>query len=130
MGISGQDSTDANDNAQVVLKDDANVSIGQTASIPLQTSDILDGGGNQASLTVGTSAIEAKVGGSALANRKHIILQPKDNSVYFGLTSGVTTVNGTRLFKNQTIFIPAGPNSTVYLIADGAGKTVQVIEVA
>lgn len=84
--------------------------------------------GVHGSVTVGTSAVEAKVGASALSNRIHIVLQAKDSGVFWGTSNTVTTSSGIEIFKDQTIFLPA--NSAVWLIATGTGKNVRVIEYA
>jgi len=81
-------------------------------------------------LTVGTTAVELKVGGSALENRKVVTIQPKANKVYWGYDSSVTTLTGTQVFKDQFIPLPVGPEITVYLIADGSGKDVRIGELA
>jgi hypothetical protein len=95
----------------------------------LKTADVIDSGnGVQGNLTVGTSAVEAKVGGTALPGRKSLTIQPKDNGLYWGYTSGVTTSTGTQLFKNSTSYFDISDNQSVYLIADGAGKDVRVTE--
>lgn len=90
----------------------------------------LKGDGVQGNITVGTTAVEAKVGASALTNRGNLSVQPKDNSVYYGYTNAVTTSTGTRIFKNQTVWFDVSDSTTVYLIADGAGKDVRITEVA
>lgn len=81
-------------------------------------------------MTVGTSAVELKVGGSVLANRKAVTMQAMDNSVYWGYSNTVTVSTGTRIFKNQFIPLPVGPDIHVWLIADAAGKNVRIGELA
>lgn len=92
--------------------------------------DFLNNSGTQAAITVGITAIEARVGGSNLSNRKYICIQAKDTGVFFGVTNTVTISSGTEIFKDQTLFIPAGPNTTIWLIASGAGKNVRIAEFA
>lgn len=84
--------------------------------------------GISGAITVGTSAIEAKVGGSALENRIYVVLQAKDTGVYWGTSSGVTIATGIELFKDQTVFLPA--NTAVWLIASSTNRNVRVIEYA
>jgi len=79
-------------------------------------------------LTVGATAVEAKVGGSALAGRTYISVMPKDNSIYYGFDASVTTTTGTRIFKNQLLILPLDAALPLYLIADAAGKKVSVTE--
>ena len=81
-------------------------------------------------LTVGLTAVELKVGGAPLLNRKVVTMQPQDNKIYYGFDNTVTVATGTRVFKNQFLPLPCGPDITVYLIADGAGKDVRIGELA
>ena len=67
------------------------------------SSDRLDGPGVEGVISVGTTAVEVKVGGSPLDDRKVVTIQPEGNSVYWGYTSSVTTSTGTRVFKDQML---------------------------
>ena len=96
----------------------------------LDVTDILNDGAVYKALTVGTTAVELKVGASVLPLRRFITMQANDNSIYWGYDSSVTTSNGTRIFKDQFIALPIGAGTTVFLIADGAGKTVRIGELA
>lgn len=81
----------------------------------------------QADVTVGTSAVEAKVGGSRLANRKRLIITNKSNvTIYIG-PSGVTTTTGRPLLKDQQMFTDDG-DIGVYMIAGSSSNTVGVEE--
>ena len=82
--------------------------------------DVLEVGAVYKSLTVSTSAVELKVGASALATRQAVTLLPIDRDIYWGYDSSVTTANGTKLFKGQFLMIPIGPTVTVYLISTGS----------
>lgn len=93
-------------------------------------SDVLDGGGDQIALTVGTTAVEGKVGSSPLTGRKYVIFQAKDNGLFYGLTNSVTTSNGIEIFKDQILMVPLGENTSIYFIATGAGKAVRFQEIA
>lgn len=86
--------------------------------------------GVYSSLTVGTSAVELKVGGSVVSDRIAITMQSNDNNVYWGYSNAVTTTTGTRIFKDQFILLPVGPNVSVWLIADGSSKTVRIAELS
>ena len=96
----------------------------------IDVSDILDGAATYANIVVGTTAVELKVGGSALANRKMITIQVRDNQVFWGYDNSVTTGTGTRAFRNQTITLPVGPNRSVWLIGDAAGRNVRIGELS
>lgn len=92
--------------------------------------DVLNGDAVYGEITVGTTAVEVKVGGSPLADRRMVHITPKDNQVFWGYDSSVTTSTGTRVWKEQTVFLPVGPDISIYLIANDAGKTVSIAELA
>jgi hypothetical protein len=118
--IAGADSTGAETNF-----------VNATANGDLKTADLITGAGVQGALSVGTSAVEAKVGGSALANRKLLTIFNNSNStIYFGRTSGVTTSNGTAIFKQQMITMQFDSTAAIYLIAGTAGNDVRITESA
>jgi hypothetical protein len=95
----------------------------------LNTADLLVGSGVEGALTVGTSAVEAKVGGSVLVNRKLLTVHNNSSSIiYWGFTSAVTTSTGTPIFKDQFISWDISDAGKVYLIASGAGNNTRVTE--
>lgn len=71
--------------------------------------------GVQGAISVGTSAVEAKVGGSALTNRKSVTVCPTNGVVYFGYTNAVTTSSGTPITAGN--ILPFGSSVSVWLIA-------------
>lgn len=97
---------------------------------PLDVDDVLDGGGEQAVLTIGTSASLGAIGGTNRTNRKYVIFQAHDKNIYYGFTNTVNTSTGIKLFKDQVLMIPAGENTDIYFIADGAGKELRIQEVS
>jgi hypothetical protein len=96
----------------------------------IATSDIADNSGVDGSLSVGTTALAARVGGANLANRKLLIIQAIGGVIYWGFSASVTTATGKRIEKGATTFLPFGPNTTVYLIAAGAGNDTRIGEAA
>jgi hypothetical protein len=103
--------------------------VGATATNELRTADISNNGGVQGAITVGTSAIQAMVGGSPLTNRKTLtVFNNSNTTIYFGYANTVTTVNGTPIFKNQFAEFLVGPNTNVWLIAGSAGNNVRITE--
>jgi hypothetical protein len=104
--------------------------VASSSSGELKTQDILNlGTGTQAALTVGTSAVEVKVGGSPLSNRKLVTLYNNSNTtIYWGFTSGVTTSTGTPIFKNQLYTWIAGSSQSIYVIAGSAGNNTRITE--
>lgn len=92
--------------------------------------DLANDGYVSGEVTVGTSAVEAKVGGSALSGREILIIYNKSNSSIFYGPSGVTTSTGIELKKNQFVSIPAGEALSVYLISGSAGNIIIVQEMS
>ena len=105
--------------------------VGSSANGELQISDISNNGGVNGSITVGITAVEAKVGGSVLANRKTIsIFHTGGGKLYYGLSNSVTTSNGIQIFKNTERPFAFGPNTHLWLISDTAGQVINIVEVA
>ena len=81
------------------------------------------------SVSVTTSAIEAKVGGSRLANREGVTVTNKGpQTVYYG-PSGVTSSTGDVLYKDQSVSLPLG-DIEIFLITSTSSATVIVQEFA
>tara|TARA_R100001086_G_scaffold229871_1_gene149912 strand:+ start:205 stop:492 length:288 start_codon:yes stop_codon:yes gene_type:complete len=85
----------------------------------------LDGPSVNAGVSVTDTASELRVGSSRLEDRTVVTIQPLDGVVYFGFSSGVTSSNGTKVFKGQYFSLEAGQSEEVWLIAE-AGQTVDV----
>jgi hypothetical protein len=92
-------------------------------------SDVMQDGYVSGSVSVSTSAIEAKVGASRLTNREALTITNKGpGSVWYG-PSGVTTATGDELKKNQLVSLPLG-DIGVFLIKDSGTAVVIVQELA
>jgi len=106
--------------------------VGATANNDLKTSDGLSQGGvfGNLNLTTAGTAYEAKVGVSALANRKTLTITALNNGIYWGYDNTVTTSNGSPLSNNQTIIFSIDPNSTfqVWLVGNTNNKDVRLTE--
>jgi len=102
-----------------------------TTNSDLKVSDGLRNGGvyGALTLTTGNTAYEAKVGGSRLSNRKSLTITALDD-MYWGYNNGVTTSNGTPLYKNQSISFAVDPDSTfqVWVVASANSKTARITE--
>lgn len=97
----------------------------------LKTTEALEGAAVYASITVGTSVVEAKVGASALANRKLLTVFNNGNqTIYWGYDSSVTSSTGTPIFKSQFVEFEFTEDVSVWLISDTAGQDVRVGEIA
>src|SRR5574343_620847 len=93
--------------------------------------DILNGGGNQARITVGTTPVLAAVNGSSnRANRKLLILNTSSSNIFYGFTSNVTTTTGIPLTTGAVLSLAVGPETNVYLVRTVSGGSVQIAEVS
>jgi len=92
----------------------------------VESADVLTSGVSGA-ITVGTTAIEAKVGASRLANRRVLTIQPTNGPVWIGVGAPITTSTGTQLFTNQLLTMSVG-DVAVYVIANAAGRDVRITE--
>lgn len=97
----------------------------------VSVSDISENGGVNGTLTVGTTAVEVKVGGSALTNRKQVSLYNSSTRVmYWGHSNAVTTSNGIAIFKDQERGWSVGTGTSIWVICDTPAQTVRVAESA
>lgn len=78
---------------------------------------LIDGPCLYGALTVGTSAIELKVGASPLAERKVVTAQPLSGEIFWGFDSSVTVTTGKKIFRGQDWSKEMGPTQSVFLIA-------------
>jgi hypothetical protein len=97
------------------------------ANKDLNTSDGIKTELVNAALTVGTTAIEVKVGATRLAERKGVILYNNSNRVMFWGGSGVTTANGIPLAKGESITI-RNEDVSLFVVSDQANLDARVVE--
>lgn len=93
----------------------------------LKTADVVNTSAVQATLTITTSAVQAKVGGSALSERKMLIIQCKTNGIVYGYSSSSQPFD---LPKGTTLVLPCGPNITVWLRKTSGSGDVAVAELS
>ena len=94
---------------------------------PMNTSSLGEGlvvetlrvGGVNGVISVSSTAIEAKVGGSRYADRKLLTVIPTNGTIYYGYSNSVTVVDGTPIYKNQLCII-AIADIPIWLIAASA----------
>ena len=99
-------------------------------SLSSEYSDVLEDGYVAGTVTVTTSAIEAKVGGSTLEGRETLrIYNNSNNTMYFG-PSGVTIATGEPLLKKQWVEINVGSNIGVFLILESGSGEARIQELA
>lgn len=95
----------------------------------LETSNVSNNGGVHGTLIVGTTAVELKVGASALVDRISAGLTNTSNTtIYFGYDNTVTTSTGRPIVKNQSADWDVGPNTTIFLIAGSTNNTIRISE--
>jgi hypothetical protein len=91
----------------------------------LATADVLNNGGVDAVLTVGTSPVELRVGGTRKANRKYVVFEALDEGIKFGFSN---TTQNIPIFKNQIFFLPVGDSTQIWFVATVAGRTIAIGE--
>lgn len=99
------------------------------ASSPNQdlfTRDTINTAGVYGALSVGTSAVEAKVSTTKLTNRKELTVTPITNTVYWGYDSSVTTSTGTPIYKGTTAVF--SKNISIFIISPTAANDTRITE--
>ena len=82
--------------------------------------------GVNAKITVGTSAVEAKVGANRLVGRRLLSIMPTSAPIWYGFNSNVTTSTGRKLFKDQVLTISIG-DCPLYTVGQSSTE-VDVLE--
>ena len=77
----------------------------------------LDGPATTGAVTVTTSAIEAKVGGTVLSERKSLAIQPIDYDIEWSYSSGFSLGTGHIIYAGTLIYVQTGETLPVYLRA-------------
>lgn len=90
----------------------------------------IDGPAVQTAITATTTPVEVKVGAQALSDRKIVVLQPQDGNIYWGYNSNVTPGTGFLVGRRQQVFIEAGEQLPVYIVAGAGSVDVRIAEAA
>lgn len=91
--------------------------------------NIINREGTQGSLTVGTTAVEVRVGASRLAGRKTVSLHNNSNqTIYWGYNSAVTTSTGTPIERAEFVVWSIGEDLPIFVIAGSAGNNARITE--
>ena len=106
---------------------DVTVRVGSTSG-GIDTNDNLSGTGVFSELTIGTSAVEGKIGASVLVGRKAVIFQALDKGIFMAEDASITTSNGIEIFKSQFFYLPFGA-AGIFFIGTGAGLRLRFQEV-
>lgn len=100
-----------------------------TADGDLGVADILNAAGVYGALTVGTSALELKVGASALSGRKFLTVQNLSSSdIYWGFNSSVTVSTGLVIPKKTERTFSVSDSVAVWVIGPNAGLDCRIAE--
>jgi hypothetical protein len=91
----------------------------------VQTCDTLNNGGLDTVLTVGTTPVELKVGGSRKTSRKYVVFMPLDTGFKFGFSN---TTQSIPVFKSQLVLIPVGENTEVWFVNTSTNKQIAIGE--
>lgn len=90
-------------------------------------SDILNGTALQTVLSVGTTAVAARVGANNLVFRKMLIIQCQTANMTYGFASGSQPFT---IPNNTTLMLSVGPNVTIYLRRTSGSGNVVIAEVS
>jgi len=100
-----------------------------TAAGELAVVDTVRGSGSYGALTVGTSAVELKVGGSPLTNRKLVIFQNLSNkTIYWGFNSSVTTTTGLAIGGGLEKQFSVNDTVRIWVISANTGLDCRIAE--
>lgn len=96
----------------------------------LSTSDIINTQGIYGTITVGTTVIELKIGGTVLVDRKLATLDnTSNNTIFWGYDNTLSTINfAGRIFKDQQASWAVGESISIFLVASSAGNDVHISE--
>lgn len=82
--------------------------------------DVINVSGVEGAISLSTTAVEVRVGGSRLTGRKSVTIRPTTGDIYWGFTSGVTTTTGTPIYNKEFFSYGIDDAHTIYIIATGA----------
>lgn len=100
--------------------------VGAKSNQEAKVSDACDTAGLDTTLTLDSSgAVEGKVGGSRLSNRKYFMMMALVNNVKWGFDSTCRF----KLFKDQLIIVPVG-NVPIYFRLSTGGSTADAVAIA
>lgn len=101
--------------------------VNASANGDLFVRDILNTSVVQTSLTITTSAVECKVGGTTLANRKLLMIQVNAAGYSYGFSSGSQPFS---LPNGSTLSLSLGPNISVWVIKSSGSSSVAIAEIS
>lgn len=90
--------------------------------------DVNKGGNQVGTVTVGTTAVELRIGGSDYVGRQTLVVYNDSNKIIYLGDSGVTTSTGQPLFPRQRAYINHSDKNRTYAITTTAGNTLRLWE--
>lgn len=129
LASEGIDNTSVPFATQLIGAEDPTGKLQNLISVPsgeLFVRDVLNVSVQNRAQSVTTSAAEALGGATILVNRKMLQITPTNGTIYYGAT-GVTTVTGTPIFPNNTLFLDVTDNVHIFVIA-AATTDARIIE--
>lgn len=91
-------------------------------------SDVVNTDYKTASVAVGTTQVEGKVGASPLVKRQILTLHNKGPNTFFYGPSGVTASTGTPIVKNQFACLATGDCVSVFMICDTGNSATVIVQ--
>ncbi len=88
---------------------------------------LLEFGGLQSEITVGTTPVEVMVGFSKLPLRRCVTVRPVSGPVFWGYNNTVTVASGTPIFKKELTIFSASDTCPIWLVAS-TNTTVRITE--
>ena len=105
--------------------------VNSSATGELFVADVLKGSAVYGALTVGTTAVELKVGGTILANRKHVLFQNLSRrDIYFGFNSSVTVSTGLLVSRGSERSFDVSGSLSIWVISTDSGLNCRLAEVS
>lgn len=98
--------------------------IESTELAELKVTDRINQQGEDTTISLTTSAVEARVGLAAKSDRTYVFIQALDKNVKWGFDSNCRF----DAFKNQLVVIPASENCTIFIKADSGTPSAVVGE--
>jgi hypothetical protein len=105
--------------------------VNSSATGELFVADVFKSSAVYGALTVGTTAVELKVGGTILANRKHVLFQNLSNkNIYFGFNNSVTTSTGLLVSGGSERGFDVSDSLSIWVIGESANLNCRLAEVS
>jgi hypothetical protein len=122
-----------NSNQSTTIKNSSGIELGINPNGSLDVVDGLSSGGvyGLVSMPLANTAYEAKVGASALAGRKSILINILSANVYWGTDNSVTVATGMPLTIGQQISMTLDSSGSfkLFLVSSSAGASFKMVEV-